>query len=117
MKKKIFMLMAMMLTSFTLTLSAENVKLTGKVSSNGDNHNGHSRAPLAPVFICQEGHELTFPAELLDYTLEIIDEDENIVFTAIVGEEGIVILPDSLVGTFVLELERGSIIFEGEIEL
>ena len=30
MTRKIFILMAMMLTSFTLTLPAENVKLTGK---------------------------------------------------------------------------------------
>lgn len=109
--------MAMMLTSFTLTLPAENVKLTGKISSNGANHNGHNRAPLTPIYIYQEGHELTFPSELVDFTIEIIDEDENTVFTAIVDEDGIVIIPDSLVGTFVLELERGSITFEGEIEL
>ena len=85
----------------------------GKKKSKGQKH----RSPIVIPEVLIEGHTLSFEESCIGCSITIIDENENTVFSAIVGEEGIVILPDSLVGTFVLELERGSITFEGEIEL
>ena len=45
------------------------------------------------------------------------DENDNIVYTTIIDETGIVELPDTLSGIFELQIERGSITFVREIEI
>ena len=86
-------------------------------NGNGANNPHKPKAPIAIPEAYIDGYTLSFDESCIGCPVTLFDEDENIVFTAIVDENGIVTLPTDLSGTFVLQLERGSIIFVGEIEL
>lgn len=59
---RILVIISMMLTSFSVTMSASEsqegkpVKLTVKITKPVDNHSGASRTPAAPVYVYQDGH-------------------------------------------------------------
>lgn len=112
--KKIFIAIMLLFATNITTMLAEDVILHPTTShEQGNKH----KTPAAPIYVDQEGLTLTFDASCIGCPITLLDEDENIVFTAIVDAEGIVNLPDSLSGTFELQLERGGIIFVGGIEL
>ena len=112
--KKIFIAIMLLFATNITTMLAGDVILNPNTShEQGNKH----KTPAAPIYVDQEGLTLTFDASCIGCLITLIDEDENIVYTAVVDENGIVTLPDNLSGTFELQLERGSITFVGEIEL
>lgn len=117
MKKILIAIMLLFSTNIGFVQADEPVILNPRGKNEGHDQGDKHRSPFVIPEVLIEGHTLSFEESCIGCSITIIDENENTVFSAIVGEEGIVILPDSLVGTFVLELERGSITFEGEIEL
>ena len=116
--KKIFIaIMLLLATNITTMFADEPVILNPHGNGNGANNPDKHRNPILVPEAYIDGYTLTFDTSCIGCPITLLDEDENIVFTAIVNAEGIVNLPDTLSGTFELQLERGGIIFVGEIEL
>ena len=80
--------------------------------------NGPARGPVAPPVVYQEDNTLTFVADHPEYVLYIKDEDEEVVYSAVVtSAETEVTLPSYLSGTYEIELVMGNWLFTGWIDL
>jgi len=115
--KKIFIAIMLLFATNITTMKAEDVILHPRNTGHGSDHGNKPRTPIVIPEAYIDGYTLTFDTSCIGCPITLLDEDENIVFTAIVNAEGIVNLPDTLSGTFELQLERGGIIFVGEIVL
>ena len=81
------------------------------------NNGNPARSPiLTPVFYL-DGYTLTAADNTLGSTVELIDANDNVVFTTYVSIEGDIQLLTTLSGTYTIEVVRGGITFIGEIEL
>lgn len=114
MKKHLIILLALLAAT---TINAEPelvpVRPVPTIPTHGDN----PRSPvLVPVFYL-DGYTLTAADYTLGSTVELIDENDNVVFTTYVSIEGDIQLPTTLAGTYTIEVTRGGITFIGEIEL
>lgn len=114
MKKCLLAIVLLFVTNIT-TMYADDVIL--HPTSSGHYQGNKPKMPVAPIYVEQDGNILTFNSSCIGWPITLLDEDENIVYTAILDEDGIVELPGNLSGTFELQLERGSITFVGVIEL
>lgn len=115
--KKIFIAIALLFATNITTVLADDVILHPYGNGNGANNPNKHKSPIVIPEAYLDGYTLSFDESCIGCPITLLDEDENIVFTAIVNAEGIVNLPDTLSGTFELQLERGSITFVGEIVL
>jgi len=74
------------------------------------------RSPeLVPVLYL-DGYTLTASDNTLGATIQLMDEDDNVVFSTYVYVEGDIALPTTLEGTFTIKVIRGDDTFVGEIE-
>ena len=89
-------------------------KVVKTTPPNGD----YPRSPvLVPEFYL-DGYTLTAGSYTVGSTVELLDENDNVVFTTYIYVEGDTItLPSTLSGTYTIEVTRGSLTFVGEIEL
>ena len=81
---------------------------------------GHNqpRSPINPPTVYLEDQALTFVADHPEYVLYIKDEDEEVVYSAVVtSAETEVTLPTYLSGTYEIELVMGNWLFTGWIDL
>jgi len=84
---------------------------------NDDGDTGRPKSPiLTPVFYL-DGYTLTASSYTVGSTVELLDEDDNVVFSTYIYIEGDIQLPTTLAGTYTIEVTRGSMTFIGEIEL
>lgn len=113
--KKIFIAIMLLFATNITTMLADDVIL--HPTSSGHYQGNKPKTPVAPIYVEQDGNTLTFNSSCIGCPITLIDEDENIVYTTVVNEQGIVELLGSLSGTFELQLERGGITFVGVIEL
>lgn len=116
MKKLFFAIVLLFATNIT-ALQAEQEPVILQPQNKGNVAGNKHRTPIAIPEAFIDGNSLSFDGSCIGCPATLIDEEENIVFTAVVNEDGNMELPDNLSGTFKLQLERGSIIFVGEIEL
>lgn len=104
---------------FASSLSAENKQVI--LNPRPKSHQGDKTPkPRTPILIPEtylDGYTLTFDASCIGCPLTLVDEEENIVYTTIIDNTGIVELPDTLSGIFELQIVRENITFVGEIEL
>ena len=77
---------------------------------------GVVRTPPAPISAIQSDHAFTFAEYLAGETIEIVS-DGTVVYTSIIGEDGMVTVPDNLVGDFTLVLYVGDRVYSAEVEL
>lgn len=108
---------AILLMSFISSAYAEKrqVPLNNNTNTNNmDDH--HKRTPVLIPTAFIDGHTLTFDSSCIGCPITVL-EDDVIVFWGTIDEEGTLVLPDSLDGSFTIEVQRGSITFVGEIEL
>lgn len=78
---------------------------------------GNPRSPVAmPVFYL-DGYTLTASSYTVGSTVELLDENGDVVFSTYIYIEGDINLPTTLSGIYTIQVIRGSITFEGEIEL
>ena len=79
---------------------------------------GNPRSPVAMPEFYLDGYTLTAGSYTVGSTVELKDEDGDVVFTSYIYVEGDTItLPSTLSGTYTIEVTRGSLTFVGEIEL
>ncbi len=116
--KKILFAILLLFTSSITTMHADGPVILHPINNGGSTENPNKpRSPIAPIYFDQDGKTLTFDESCVGCPITLLDENGDIVFTSFVDENGIVELPSDLIGTFVLQLTRANITFEGEIEL
>lgn len=89
------------------------IKKEGVVLGNGG---GANRAPIRTPEVYIDDYTLIFDTSFEGLSVELLQDDE-VVYSDIIDENGEVLLPDYLVGEYELRFYLGSIIFVGEIEL
>ena len=129
MKKKIFMIAAILCMAFSAPTSAfadgepEQVDLEVSIEDPTLPNNGPHKAPPRPsavqipiVFL--DGHTLYFDMPCEGCTLQLVDEDEEVVYSVVLPN-GITEweLPEAFTGDFVLQIIRGRYCFWGWIEI
>ncbi len=79
---------------------------------------GHSRLPVCVPTIYLDGHTLYFETSCDGCTLQLFDEDGNVVYSLVIptGTTSLT-LPATLTGDYEIQVIRGDITFAGEIEL
>ena len=99
-------------------------KLGGKVSLNvgivdeTGTHGGDPRSPIVIPSVSLDGHTLYTGAVWFDATLQVLDEDGNVVYTTFVpAGTPTVVLPSTLSGDYELQLIQGYWYFYGYIIL
>ncbi len=87
----------------------------------GNHDNGSMPLPKSPVqvpTIFQNGHTLYLYSGCTNATLRLLDaDDEEVLSTEIIDEMDEICIPSTLVGTYRLEIIRGTFTFYCEIEL
>ena len=114
-KKVILVFMALFSAAILNASPGPNdpIILVPTIPNNGD----PVRSPVAlPVFYL-DGYTLTASSYTIGSTVELLDEDDNVVFSTYIYIEGDIQLPTTLAGTYTIEVTRGSMTFIGEIEL
>ena len=74
------------------------------------------RAPMVPIYFDQDDHTFTFNSSLVGETVEVVIDDE-VLYTTVVGEDGIVVVPEFISGEVELRLYRGSLVYHVKVEL
>ena len=69
------------------------------------------------IYLCQDGHFLEFEPCYSGCLVVLLDENELIEYSGVVGSDGIVVLPDYLEGVYELRLTVGTMVYIGEILL
>lgn len=122
MSKK-FVLAALMMVSLplcSLQVNAAPVPVGLQVGFDDPENNGGppQRGPVFVPLVGIEDYTLTFTTPCYGYTLELLDEDGDVVYTTIITSDTLV-LPSTLEGEYQLRLypTGSSIYFYGEITL
>ena len=76
-----------------------------------------ARSPIVVPTFYLDGYTLTASDNTIGSTVELLDEDDNVVFSTYVYIEGDIQLPTTLSGTYTIEVTRAGQTFIGEIEL
>jgi len=119
MKLKLLLLVVAILTTTTMQADPSGIivpltKVVKTTPPNGD----YPRSPAAIPEFYLDGYTLTAGSYTVGSTVELKDEDGEVVFTSYIYVEGDTItLPSILSGTYTIEVTRGSQTFIGEIEL
>ena len=116
MKKKLTILLLALSASMVINADPIIVPVNPIVNpSDGDGEN--PRSPILVPVLYIDGYTLTAGTGTLGSTIQLLDEDDNVVFSTFVYVEGDIQLPTTLSGTYTIQVLRDGITFEGEIEL
>ena len=77
----------------------------------------HPRSPILVPVIYLDGYTLTAGDNTLGATIRLLDANDNVVFSTYVAIEGDIELPETLSGTYTIEVVFDNITFAGEIGL
>ena len=117
MKKETFILLLALLAAMPIKADPSGfiVPLTD-VPTTPDN-GGLQRSPILVPVLYLDGYTLTAGDNTLGATIQLLDGDDNVVFSTFVYVEGDIQLPITLSGTYTIQVVFDNITFEGEIEL
>ena len=81
-------------------------------------HGSHPKSPIAPPSISLDDHTLYFDTPCDGCTLNIVDENNVVVYTLVIptGTTSLV-LPSTLSGDYTIQIIRGYYLFYGSINL
>ena len=118
MKLKLILLAAVLFAASTMNADPSGiiVPLKRVVKTTPDN-GGDPRTPILVPILYLDGYTLTAGNGTLGSTIQLLDEDDNVVFSTYIYVEGDIELPATLTGTYTIEVIRGSQTFVGEIDL
>ena len=119
MKKNFFVFLALMAAQSLQGIMANPVSLEIIVNYDDPIETpGQHRSPILVPEFDLEGHTLTAGSYTVGSTVEVLDENDNVVYTAYVYVEGdTIVLPATLSGTYTIRVTRDDTTFVGEIEL
>ena len=115
MKKKLTILLVALAATMSISADPEIVPLDPIIDPIGNGTN--PRSPILVPVLYIDGYTLTAGTGTLGSTIQLLDEDDNVVFSTFIYIEGDIYLPTSLSGTYTIQVLRDGITFEGEIEL
>ncbi|MBQ7427890.1 MAG: hypothetical protein IJV20_11710 [Prevotella sp.] len=76
------------------------------------------KSPVVAPTVYIDGNVLTFETPCDGCTLQLVDEDGDVVYTTVIPEDTTTLtLPADLEGIFELQIIRGDWMFYGEVEL
>ena len=115
MKTKLFALMMAFVPFSNVSIDAAPVPVNLSIEDPTINQEGSHRGPAIPL-VGIEDYTLTFTTPCYGYTLELLDEDGDVVYTTIVTSDTLV-LPSTLEGEYQLRLypTGSSIYFYGYV--
>jgi len=116
--RKLFLVFALIFggTIFIEALAQQQIPM--QIIREGAGSNSGTYAPPRPWYITEDNYVLTIPAFEDDYTLELRDEDDNVVYTTyLLAGTTMVILPSTLSGDFELRLVGDSYYYRGYLSL
>ena len=116
MKKVI--LVALLLTGGGISSYGDPVQVYMQIINKSASGAGPTYAPPRPWYITEDNYVLTIPAFEDDYTLELRDEDDNVVYSTVIptGTTSL-FLPSYLSGNYEIQIIQGNLCFYGYIIL
>ncbi len=117
MKKLFFFLVALFTATAMNADPGDGVVIPLNPIITTPNDGGLQRSPILVPVLSIDGYTLTAADGTLGSTINILDEDGDVVFTTFVYIEGDITLPSTLSGTYTIEVIRASQTFVGEITL
>ena len=121
MKHKLFLFFSLMmgmlsLSSIQANAARVNVELQVEYEDPTTNQGEPSRGPVLVPEVGIEDYTLTFTTPCYGYTLELLDEDGDVVYTTVIASDTLV-LPSTLEGEYQLRLypTDSSIYFYGYV--
>lgn len=124
MKKELISVMKKLMMVALLLIGGENlcfgfpVQIPMQIINQSSGSAGPTYAPPRPWYITQDDYVLTLPAFEDDFTLELRDENDVIVYTDYVPAGTTqVVLPSTLSGGFELRLVADTYYYRGYINL
>ena len=119
MKKK-FLLFILLLEGvfFSNVYAGQQQEIPMQIINTGALGGGHTYAPPRPWYIVQDDYVLTLPALADDYTFELLDQDDEVVYTTFLPSGTTqIILPSTLSGSYEIRLVGDTYYYRGYIEL
>ena len=123
MKKLTITLITMMgVFLFTMPQMAKSTSIPIALQSSIDNptsqHGGNPKSPIMPPSVSLDDHTLYFDTPCDGCTLNIVDENDVVVYTLVIptGTTSLV-LPSTLSGDYTIQIIRGNYLFYGTINL
>lgn len=107
------------LLCIALFFASLSVQASSKVIMNykgGNTHTPSSRVPAAPIYVNQDDHTFIFSSNLAGEIIEVMGKD-GLLYTSIIGENGKVVVPNSITGEVELRLNRGDLVYSVIVEL
>jgi len=120
MAKKSMFLIVLLATLFPLSkLYADPsiINLQVNYEDPDDMSDPFPRSPILLPVLYIDGYTLTAGTSTVGSTIQLLDEDDNVVLSTFVFVEGDIQLPTTLSGTYTIQVVFDNITFEGEIEL
>lgn len=112
----IISLMAIAAVNIRVQASLPIIMEVSKIDPIGEQT--HPKSPLMPPSVSLEDHTLYFETPCDGCTLNIVDENNVVIYTLVIptGTTSLV-LPSTLSGEFTIEIIRGNYLFYGTIDL
>ena len=89
-----------------------------QIFNNGAASQGPTYAPPRPWYIVQDDYVLTLPVLAEAYTFELLDEDDEVVYTTFLPSGTTqIILPSTLSGSFEIRLVGDTYYYRGYVKL
>lgn len=118
MKKKILFLLVALFATTIIQADPSDPSIPLAPIFHPDNGNGNlPRTPILVPVLYLDGYTLTASDNTISSTIQLLDENDNVVFSTYVYMEGDINLPTTLSGTYTIRVIRDGHIFEGEIVL
>lgn len=117
--KKVILMCALLLGGIFLTDAyADDVdEISMEIVDENEMVKGHTKMPRRPLIINKEGYTLIIPSLSVDYTLQLVDSDGNVVFSTFitVGMTQLTLPP--LSGFYEIRLVASTYYYKGYINL
>ena len=118
MKKISFILIVMLLIGGTLSSTAASIELKGGRINPTGSTTGHSKSPIPSWCVDLDDYVITMDATPCDYTLNLYDENDEVVYSVFVpAGSTMIVLPSTLSGSFEIRFETDTYYYYGYIEL
>ena len=113
--KKLFICLSMLFCMSSILFSAP-VQMRHK--QLGGTHGGSTKSPTLPWCIDLDDNVITMDATPCNYTLNLYDEDGDVVYSVFVpAGTTMIVLPSTLSGSFELRFETDTYYYYGYIDL
>ena len=120
MKRKLFvisMVMAALMPFCSLRAYSSMIQVQLNITDPEDDQDPRKREPILVPVLYLDGYTLTASDYTVGSTIQLLDENDNVVFSTYVAIEGDIQLPANLSGTYTIRVTRGSQTFVGDITL